>query len=456
LELAVRATGATLLDAHLAPASLRASTDTRTIEPGDTYVALRGERFDGHDFTAEAVRCGAAMLVIDRPEARVAGVAAMLVGETLAAYMALAGAAREQFCGRVVAITGSAGKTTTKAFLSQLLAVAYGDRVLAAPANENNEIGTSRLLLRATNEAHDAIVVEMGARHFGDIAALVEIARPEIGILTNVGDAHLEIVGSRERLEETKWGLFALGARAVLNALDDVSRRRAETLRERPHWFASGASLPPFDSGEDVRLTAFAGENKLVDADGDRIVEREVAVAFPGEHNRANLAAALAGALELGVPLEPLLAKLPDLQLPQGRYDAIELAGGLRVIFDAYNANASATIAALDTFARESAARRIAVLASMAELGDESQALHERVGEHAAGRVDVLLVCGEYASAFARGARSGGLAAERIVPVATNAQAASWLREHARADDVVLLKGSRKYRLEEIVEELRG
>jgi len=455
LELAVRATGATLLDAHAAPSALRASTDTRTIEPGDTYVALRGERFDGHDFTAEAVRRGAAMLVVDRPEARVSGVSAMLVGETLAAYMALAGAARELFGGQVIAITGSAGKTTTKAFLAQLLGAAYGDRVLATPANENNEIGTSRLLLRATNEAHDVLVVEIGARHFGDVEALVEIARPQIGILTNVGDAHLEIVGSRGRLEETKWGLFARGARAVLNAFDDASCRRAARLRERPHWFAAGARLPAFDSGAGVRLTALAGETRLVDADADRIVEREVVLPFPGEHNRANLAAAFSGALELGVALEPLVKKIPDLRLPQGRYDAIELSNGLRVIFDAYNANASATIAALDTFAREPASRRIAVLASMAELGEESQALHERVGAHAAGRVDVLLVCGEYATAFARGARSGGLAAERIVPVATNSQAAGWLRDHARADDVVLLKGSRKYRLEEIVEELR-
>jgi UDP-N-acetylmuramoyl-tripeptide--D-alanyl-D-alanine ligase len=450
LELAVGATSATLVDRDAAPATLRVSTDTRTLEPGDTFLALRGERFDGHDFVAEAVRGGAAMLVVDRPEARVVGTAAMIVEETKTAYMALAGAARELFRGRVVAITGSAGKTTTKAFLAQLLATQYGDRVLSTPNNDNNEIGVSRLLLSASNGLHDVLVVEMGARHYGDIATLVEIARPQLGVLTNVGDAHLEIMGSRQRLEETKWALFSQGARAVLNAADAASRRRALRLAERPSWFAAErASL------EVEPLTAFAGDRLLIHRSGNRTVEREVDVRVPGLHNRANLAAAIAGALGLDVPLDALVPQIPAMRLPQGRYDRIAVEGGAHLIYDAYNANATGMIAALDAFAAEAASRRIAVLASMAELGPESKVLHERVGAHAAGRVDVLLVRGEYAAELARGAQRGGLAERQIVRIGTNAQAARWLREHARPDDVVLLKGSRKYKLEEIVEELR-
>jgi UDP-N-acetylmuramoyl-tripeptide--D-alanyl-D-alanine ligase len=452
LDRAVEATRATLFDAAQAPREVRLSTDTRTIEPGDTFLALRGERFDGHDYAADAVRRGAAMVVIDRPEARVPGAAAMLVEETLAAYMALAGAARKLFRGYVIAVTGSSGKTTTKAFLEQLLGPAYDGRVLASPANENNEIGTSRLLLRAENAEHDVLIAELGARHAGDIERLVEIARPDVGILTNVGEAHLEIMGSRQAIEETKWALFSRGARPVLNAFDEVSQRRASALDVTPHWFAYGPQLPDLAGAQ--RLTALAGDRRFFDRDGPRVVEREVEVRVPGEHNRANLAAALAGALELGVALDPLLARIPGLALPQGRYDTVELPGGVRLIYDAYNANASATIASLDTFAHEAAARRIAVLASMAELGEESQALHERVGAHAAGRVDVLIVLGEYAGAFARGAREGGMVPERVVRLQSNAEAASWLREHARRDDAVLLKGSRKYRLEEIVLEL--
>jgi UDP-N-acetylmuramoyl-tripeptide--D-alanyl-D-alanine ligase len=452
LDAALRATGATLFDGDSAPASLRVSTDTRTLEGGDTFVALRGERYDGHDFVAEAVRRGAALLVLQRADARVPGTAAMVVEDTTRAYMALAGAARALFGGKVVAITGSAGKTTTKAFLTQLLATTYGDRALAAPENENNEIGVSRLLLNASNESHQVLVVEMGARHHGDVAPLVEIARPQIGILTNVGEAHLEIMGSRERLEETKWALFSGGARAVLNAADEVSRRRAATLARSPHWFA--AELPrdvaPFET-----LTAFDGEGRVVGRATGRSAAYEVDVHVPGLHNRANLAAAIAGAIELGVPLERLLPQIPLVRLPHGRYDRIPVAGGIALIYDAYNANASGMIAALDAFATETATRRIAVLASMAELGAESSALHERVGAHAAGKVDVLLVRGEHAPELARGAKRGGLEAQQIVVVGTNVQAARWLREHARPDDVVLLKGSRKYKLEEIVEELR-
>jgi UDP-N-acetylmuramoyl-tripeptide--D-alanyl-D-alanine ligase len=455
LDRALAATGAAIFDRDAAPLSLCVSTDTRAIETGETFVALRGERFDGHDFTTEAVRRGAAMLVVDRPSARVAGVATMLVEDTKAAYMALARATRERFRGRVAAITGSSGKTTTKAFLAQLLRATCGDRVLASPENENNEIGVSRLLLKASNEAHDVLVVEMGARHYGDIAVLVDIVRPQIGILTNIGEAHLEIMGSHERLEETKWALFSAGARAVLNADDAVSRRRARSLERPPHWFAA-RETPIGSAGQLDALTALIGEHRLLNRSGAKSVECSVDVRVPGLHNRANVAAAIAGALELDAPLEPLLSEIPKLRLPEGRYDRIPLAGGVRLIYDAYNANAGSMMAALDAFASERASRRIAVLGSMAELGEESKALHERVGAHAAGRVDVLLVCGEYARDVARGATRAGLDLSRIVVVSTNAQAARWLREHAGSDDVVLLKGSRKYKLEEIVEELRA
>jgi UDP-N-acetylmuramoyl-tripeptide--D-alanyl-D-alanine ligase len=455
LEVAVAATGATLVDDETAPSTLRVCTDTRSVQAGDTFLALRGERFDGHDFTAEAVHRGAAMLLIDDEQRRIAGVAAMIVDDTKAAYMRLAGAARGLFQGRVIAITGSAGKTTTKAFLSQLLAEGYGGRVLASPRNENNEIGVSKLLLELSNTEHEIAVVEMGARHYGDVAALVEIARPQLGVLTNIGEAHLEIMGSRERLEATKWALFARGARAILNVADPASRRRAPGLGTAPHWFA--AQLPSLKSSSRLApLTAFEGTRRLVHRDGAETIVLDVDVRVPGEHNRANLAAAAAAAIELGIAPERLVDAIAGARLPEGRYDRIAIGGGVALIYDAYNANASGMIAALDAFAAEAAARRIAVLGSMAELGRESETLHERVGEHAAALVDVLVVRGEYATDVARGALRAGLGPDRIVRVETNAQAAQWLREHARADDLVLLKGSRKYKLEEIVEELRA
>jgi UDP-N-acetylmuramoyl-tripeptide--D-alanyl-D-alanine ligase len=452
LQAVVAATGGTLLDATAAPGEIAVSTDTRALQPGETFLALRGPSFDGHDFVATAVARGAAMVVVDRAEAAVAGTAALVVADTLAAYAAMAALARRHFHGPVVAITGSTGKTTTRAFVVQLLALRYGSRIADAPGNENNEIGVSKLLLRLDPDDHDVAVVEMGARHPGDIATLVEIAAPDTGILTNVGDAHLEIMGSRDRLAETKWALFSRGARAILNARDEVSLARARTLTHRPHWFGA------YDPGEAMnasgRSTAIVDGTRLVDTDDGRVLaDVPVALTIPGVHNRANAAAAAACALEFGIDARGVAEVLQDLRLPAGRFESFEMRGGWRIIYDAYNASASGTIAALDALDDQRPERAIAVLGSMAELGEESAQLHERVGAHAAKRAGVVVVTGEYADAMARGAQRGDA---DVVRVGSNADAARWLRDHARRGDVVLLKGSRKYRLEEILEDLQS
>jgi UDP-N-acetylmuramoyl-tripeptide--D-alanyl-D-alanine ligase len=455
LESAVSATRATTFDLDGAPRKLRVSTDTRTIGEGDLFVALHGERFNGHAYVRDAYDRGAAVVVIDEPSARIEGRPALLVHDTLDAYMALAAVARARFEGAVLAVTGSVGKTTTKTLASQLLAVRYGERVLSSPANENNEIGVSKLLLSASRSKHDVLVVEMGARHYGDIAKLVAVARPTIGVLTNVGDAHLEIMGSRERLEETKWALFDRGARAVLNATDPTSVVRAPRLDRPPHWFFAGetGAVVPVNG----RVTAVIGSHELCDSTGPKTRTLQIDVRLPGAHNCSNLAAAIACALDLGVSLQQVARAIPELQLPSGRYERILLRSGVTLIFDAYNANAAGMIAALDAFAAERAQRRIALLGSMAELGSESPQLHERVGRHAAStNVDLILVGGDFADDLAHGAVRAGLSSERIVAFTTNAEAARWVREHTRAGDAVLLKGSRRYKLEEIVEELQG
>ncbi len=455
LGVAIEVTGATPLDVEHAPHEVRVVTDTRIVLAGDTFVALRGDRLNGHDYVAEAARRGAALAIVEDPAARVRGMATLVVRDTLAAYMALAGAARDRFEGRVLAITGSAGKTTTKAFAAQLLVARYGDRVLATPANENNEIGVSKLLLAASNDEHNVLVIEMGARHVDDIEKLVKIARPDTAVLTNIGDAHIEIMGSHERLADAKWALFGTGARAVLNASDTVSLARAPSLGEAPHWFC--AVDPDGNIPFSGRVTALVGTEQLLAIENGISRSVVVDVRVPGKHNRENLAAAAAAALELGAELEQIASVVPHLELPSGRYQRIELKNGVVLIYDAYNANAAGMIAALDAFAQEQAGRRIALLASMAELGEQAAELHARVGAHAAAtKVDVMLVGGEFASELALGAARAGLPSERIVPFVTNDQAAEWLRDHARAGDTVLLKGSRKYRLEEIVEDLKN
>lgn len=447
LERASAATGGETVNAQRFPAQLRIVTDTRSLEPGDTYLALRGEHFDGHSFVRDALAKGAGAAIVDDAAVLPDGAAAIVVRDTKHAYMELAGAARSLFTGRVVAITGSAGKTTTKHLLAQLLGAHYGSaRVLASPANENNEIGVSKLLL-SSSPHHGVLVIEMGARHEGEIAELVHIARPHIGVLTNIGEAHLEIFGSREILARTKWGLFSGGAQAVLNADDAESTLRAAGLESEPIWYGAGEPRIP-----GIWITP---RDTLVNSIGAQTQELPAGVRLPGVHNRQNLAAAAAAALLLGMPAQEIAGAIEGLTLPAGRYQTIEVAGKPRLIYDAYNANASGMLATLDAFAAEQATRRIAVLASMAELGSDAPAMHERVGARAASTgVDMLLVGGEYAASIAKGALEGGLARDRIVEFADNGQAAAWLRDHARPGDAVLLKGSRKYKMEEIIQEL--
>ncbi len=461
---AVAALHARVVNADALPREFAVCTDTRTLQKGDAFVALRGERFDGHAFTAQAVAAGAAALIVaashadDKNSAALgdAGVPLLVVDDTTAAYLALGALARRRSVARVVALTGSTGKTTTRALLAQLLERIAPGRVAATAANENNEIGVAKSLLAIPDDAAYA-VVELGARRYGEIEPLARAVAPDVAVLTNVGDAHLEIMGSRERLAETKWAIFATGAQAVLNLADAASCARAAHLPALPTWFG-------LDSEADAAHgTAHPGRACIVlhgrallevrDASGTRTYP--CCVDVPGEHNRRNAVAAFAAAHALGVDAAQAATALASAVLPPGRYERVQLACG-EAIYDAYNASAEGTLATLQSFGAEPAGRRIGVLSSMAELGPESPAMHANVGAAAArAGLDALLVGGQYAADLAHGARSAGYDAARIVPFADNAGAVDWLRRNLRAGDLVLFKGSRRYRLEEIVAALQ-
>ncbi len=440
-----------VLGAAALPAEFAVGTDTRRVDRGAAFLALRGERFDGHAFIGEAFTRGAALAIVDDPATVPAGRPALVVADTLRAYLALAQLARTRVCGPVIAVSGSAGKTTTKSYVAQILAAA-GVAVTATPENENNEIGVSKFLLGLEVNDPRVAVIEMGARKYGDLDLLVAAARPDIAVLTNIGEAHLEIMGSRRRLADTKWGLFRGGAQAVLNLADADSRERAAALTTPPMWFGVGADEPPAGAAavivRDVRTLAVYA--------GGVCTEIAVAVGVPGEHNRRNLAAALAAASVAGFPPARLAPYVGLLAQPAQRYETIALADGKRLIFDAYNASMSGTLATLDAFAQESAERRIAVLGSMAELGADAAQMHRRVGAAAAGASEFILAGGDYAADIVRGATDAGAAASRILAYAENAAAVAWLRANARAGDAILLKGSRKYRMEEIADALRA
>jgi UDP-N-acetylmuramoyl-tripeptide--D-alanyl-D-alanine ligase len=439
------ALGGTVVYREHLPATIAISTDTRAIRPSQTFLALRGERFDGHHYVADAVHHGASAAIVDDASVLPPGAAGIVVPDTLAAYLALARLARARLRGPVVAISGSTGKTTTKQFLVRALEAA-GIPAIATPENENNEIGVAKFLLGLDDADARVAIVEMGARKYRDLDVLVAAAQPDIAILTNVGDAHLEIVGSRERLAETKWGLFASGAQAVLNGTDAVSQERAATLARTPVWFGIDEERPPAGG----RATIVRIHDVLA-IDGAAAHAIPFSFDVPGDHNRRNLAAALAAATLLGAGLGTIAAAAPTFATPPGRYERIAMPGGVTIVYDAYNASMSGALATLATFAQEPARRRIVVLGSMAELGPDACAMHQRVGEAAADAADILLVGGAFADDLAAGARAAGIEAHALVPYDDNEHAVAWLRANTHAGDVVLLKGSRVYRMEQIV-----
>jgi UDP-N-acetylmuramoyl-tripeptide--D-alanyl-D-alanine ligase len=428
------------------------STDSRTLRRGETFVALRGPNFDGHHYIGAAIAAGAAAVVVDEMQSRalergLVAIPIIAVADTKVAYLRGAAEAR-RYARRtiVVAITGSNGKTTTKAFAAQLLS--RFRRVIATPMNENNELGVAKLCY-ALGDDVDVAIAEFGARHPGEIAELVAIAAPDVGVLVNVGAAHLEFFADQEELARTKFAIFGAGARAVCNAADEWTRRLAaeSDLASRAMW------VRLCGEPEAPGLTLEAG----VPRDGRVPLSLGSSHVFAswhllGEHHLRDALLAAGAALQCGLTFEEALDGFDDLHLPPGRFEMHELPSGATAVYDAYNASPTSMLAALRAFAQVPAQRHIAVLGSMAELGPDAVARHEATGADAAGAgMDVLYCGGDHAQALARGALAAGMPQTSAHTYVTNAEIAQTLKAELRADDALLLKGSRVQRMEEIL-----
>lgn len=449
----IEVTGADVRHRERLPERVSISTDTRTLLPGDLFVALRGENFDGHAFIAEALARGACGVVVTDLLSLPDDAPALVVGDPLVAYQAFAAVARESISAKVVAVTGSTGKTTTKDLIAQLLESAGCGPVAATAANENNEIGVAKLFLSLHANVR-SVVAELGARRPGEILPLTQLARPDVAVVTNVGDAHLELMGTRERLAATKFEIFATGAQPILNADDPTSRERGRDLPGEPIWFAARDAVS--NALPKGRVVVVLGRSTLVIREPGETRHHAIECSLPGIHNLSNLAAAIAATLAAGAPLERVIEAIPSLALPAGRYERVQV-GDFELIYDAYNASLSGSLATLRSFEREAARRKVAVLGSMAELGPDASEMHERVGAAAAtSGIAALLVGGEFAADIARGARKAGYPAQSIVPFTDSGMAVAWLRANAASGDLVLLKASRRYHLEEVLEGLRA
>lgn len=424
------------------------ASDNRAVRPGDLFVALVGEREDGHRYVEDATRRGAAGALVSRASS---GPPSVLVTDTGAALLALAKSERSEMTGTVVGITGSTGKTSVKDLTGSVLASRY--RVWASPRSFNTEVGVPLTLLNAPTDA-EVIVVEMGSRGLGHIAALCAVARPEMGVVTNVGVAHMEMFGSLSTVADAKAELVEAlpeTGTAVLNA-DDLIVRDFHT-RTPARVLRYGVSDDADVRGEDIVLDE-AGRPSftLHGPDGAERVELPVS----GEHMAWNALGAAAIGIGLGLSAGECATGLKDARLSPWRMEVVLGPEGIRVLNDAYNANPASMAAALKA-ARWMAGEgsSIAVLGEMAELGEHAAAEHERVGELVARLgIDHLIVVGSAASRVAVGAEREGVEPDRIIRVDTAEAAVEAVRRVARDGDLVLVKGSRVAGLERVAEAL--
>lgn len=426
------------------------STDSRTLQAGDLFVPLRGERFDGHDYLAQAVRHGAAASLSEEVVAGL-NIPVIQVRDTLQALGDLAQAVRRQFSGPVVGVTGTSGKTTTKEMLAAILARTGPG--LKSAGNFNNLIGVP-LTLFGFRPEHRWAVIEMGMSARGEIARLAEIAAPRVGIITNVGAGHLQQLGGISEVARAKGELFIhlpAGGTAIVNADDPQIGRLplANGVRRVLFGLSSEAQVR---AGEIVVADGMVGFTLyLPDA------ECPVRLPVPGRHNVQNALAAAAAAWVLDVPLAEIAAGLAEFKPCPGRMELIELPNDLLLLEDSYNANPLSMRAALDALHDLGRpGRRIAVLGDMLELGPTARDLHFEVGMLVAERADWLFTLGELAREIAAGAADHGLPAERIVTAETVEQLLARLRPLLQPGDRLLIKGSRGMRMERISAQLSG
>jgi UDP-N-acetylmuramoyl-tripeptide--D-alanyl-D-alanine ligase len=426
------------------------SIDSRSIAGGELFFALRGQRHDGHDFVPGALAAGAAGAVVERMVPGVApGAPLIQVENTLTALQRLASYNRNAYRVPVIGITGSSGKTSTK----DLVAAALSRRfvTLKTTGNRNNEIGLPLTLLEL-DERFQAVVVEMAMRGPGEIAFLCRLARPTGAVITNIGEAHIERLGSVDNIARAKGEILEAigpGGFALLHRDSPYISREAARCRGRVYFFGIDGEADIL--GRDIRAEKGGSRFKVRVPGGE---EREIFLPLPGRHNVENALAAIGVAWALGISLEDIAAGLAGAALTPMRLEQINCRG-LVILNDAYNANPSSTRAALQVLAAwEAEGRRIAVLGDMLELGGEARRAHYRAGSEAAGVADYLVVVGSLARFMADGALAAGMPGENIFRCVNNAEAAEILETLARPGDVILVKGSRGMRMEEIVQAL--
>jgi len=430
------------------------SIDSRNIKEGELFVAIKGDRFDGHDFVPDAIKKGAwgalvERTVLEKKFESLGGLKNILpVEDTLYALQEMSHLHRKKFSVPVVGITGSNGKTTTKEMLAEILK--QQGPVLKNEGNLNNHIGVPLTLLKL-DAKHKAAVVEMGMSAPGEIDTLARLVSPTVGVITNIGPAHLEFLGSLDIIAQAKGELFGNirpEGTAVLNADDRYFKTMQSKFHGRIMTFGieNKADVQASEIRQDKDFTDFK-----ISTDGLAVNVRLRAV---GKHNVYNALAAAAAAIAVGLSIDAVKYGL-DAFAPIAMRSEIKQLQGRTVLADCYNANPASMEAALVTLmSLKSNKQAVAVLGDMLELGTSSAREHRAIGATAVRLgVDVLITIGALAKHTVEGAIKAGMSKERIFETQTHAEAAALIRKHSRPGDAVLVKGSRGMKMEKILEE---
>ncbi|WP_312190173.1 UDP-N-acetylmuramoyl-tripeptide--D-alanyl-D-alanine ligase [Leclercia sp.] len=420
------------------------TTDTRKITPGCLFVALKGERFDAHDFAEQAKAAGAGALLVSRkldidlPQA--------VVKDTRLAFGELAAWVRQQVPARIVALTGSSGKTSVKEMAAAILSQC--GNTLYTAGNLNNDIGVPMTLLRLTRE-HEYAVIELGANHQGEIAWTVSLTQPEAALVNNLAAAHLEGFGSLEGVAKAKGEIYTglpVDGIAIMNADNNDWLNWKSVIGDRKTWrFSPNAANSDF-TATNVHVTSHGTEFTLQTPTGDV----DVLLPLPGRHNIANALAATALTMAVGAPLSAIKAGLANLKAVPGRLFPIPLAENKLLLDDSYNANVGSMTAAVQVLS-EMPGYRVLVVGDMAELGDESEACHIQVGEAAkASGIDRVLSGGHLSQNISQASGVGEHFADKAALIAR-------LKALVEEQQIVtvLVKGSRSAAMEEVVHALQ-
>ncbi len=421
---------------------LTVSKDSREIPNGCLFLAIAGENFDGHDYINKAIENGAVAVLSHRKDEKYS-VPTLYVEDTRQAILDIAEGYRQQFTCPLVAITGSVGKTTTRGLTAAVVSQKYNTH--ATKGNLNNQLGMPLTLLEL-NHTHEVAVIEMGMSGFGEILSMIKAAKPDIAVITNIGTAHIEFLGSREGICKAKMeildGLYERGGTAILNGDEPLLWDKRDKIKSDVIWF--GIENPECDiCAENIISESDSVSFTLVYKD----IKTSVKLSIAGVHNVSNALAAAAVGFKLGVSPEQISNGIFEYT-PDGRRQRLYNKNGFIIYEDCYNASPDSMKAALAVLKSQEGGKKFAVLGSMLELGDYTQIGHIQTGENAAKNADVVYLYGAYAEFMAEGAKQGGMSEENIHIFTTHEDLADSLKKHAKIGDVFLFKGSRSMKME--------